>query len=297
MFIGVESVKCCFRKIVIILSMRSALTFLVLIFLIVPSAYAQCTTHISASTDDNNQNYFRFHRAISSQINLSGTSLRAFGITHENSVVALFMSEAGKFCGERGDTIMLEFTDGKQMRFLNDNDNNCENKFAIFFGGEYGKLEKLDTLKAKTLSRVTLTHKGIKASATFTSSSGEEFRNALRCLHDTFASDALAKELIAKKENSVFLVVEQQPEYPGGYGEMMTFIRKNLKKVKSSGTVYVTFVIDKQGNVTEPEVETSLSPEADTEALRLVKSMPRWKPGFQNGKPVFVKFKLPIKFR
>jgi protein TonB len=110
-------------------------------------------------------------------------------------------------------------------------------------------------------------------------------------------------EVVAEDENKVFLVVEQQPEFEGGYEAMMNFIRKNMRYPASArrmgidGTVFVSFVVGKDGSINEVKVIRGISADCDKEAVRVVQAMPPWKPGKQNGKPVFVRFNLPIKFK
>jgi protein TonB len=99
-------------------------------------------------------------------------------------------------------------------------------------------------------------------------------------------------------------IVEQMPTFPGGEVEMMKYIQRNVqypqveKEAGISGTCYVTFVVEKDGNITDVKVLRGVSggPGCDKEALRVVKSMPNWKPGKQNGREVRVQFNLPIKF-
>lgn len=100
----------------------------------------------------------------------------------------------------------------------------------------------------------------------------------------------------------VFSVVEQMPEYPGGTASMMKFISKNISIDKSQyietqsniTKVYVQFVIDKDGSILNPKIIKAGNPVLDKEALRIVKMMPKWNPGKQNGKPVPVLYNLPI---
>ena len=105
------------------------------------------------------------------------------------------------------------------------------------------------------------------------------------------------------KDEKVYEVVEEMPEYPGGAIAMFKFLQMNVcypeaaQKNKTEGRVIVRFVIDKEGNVMEPKIEKSVSPDLDNEALRVVKSMPKWRPGMVKGKPVAVQFHLPIQFR
>jgi len=93
------------------------------------------------------------------------------------------------------------------------------------------------------------------------------------------------------------------PEFPGGMDAMKTFISKNIQypsdalEAAISGKVYVSFVVEKEGQISEVKVLRNLYPSLDNEALRVVKSMPNWKPGMQNGKPVRVKYNLPVFFQ
>ncbi len=113
-------------------------------------------------------------------------------------------------------------------------------------------------------------------------------------------------EEVVKKDNEediVFTVVEQQAEFPGGFEAMGKFLAKNMKypaqarRMGIEGSVFVSFVIDREGNISEPQVIKGISAECDKEAVRVVSLMPPWKPGKQNGKPVKCRFVLPIKFR
>ena len=109
--------------------------------------------------------------------------------------------------------------------------------------------------------------------------------------------------VIEEDENKIFTVVEQQPEFQGGYEAMMNFIQKNMRYPASArrmgvdGTVYVSFVVSKDGSISEVKTIRGISADCDKEAMRVVSMMPPWRPGKQNGKPVFVRFVLPIKFK
>jgi len=111
------------------------------------------------------------------------------------------------------------------------------------------------------------------------------------------------QEVVEEDPNQVFTVVEQQPEFEGGYEAMMRFIQKNMRYPASArrmgvdGTVYVQFVVSKNGQISEVKTIRGISADCDKEAERVVNMMPAWKPGKQNGKPVFVRFVLPIKFK
>ena len=99
-----------------------------------------------------------------------------------------------------------------------------------------------------------------------------------------------------------FYSVQEQPEFPGGEAALYQYLSNNIHYPEDAmgndiqGTVWVQFIIDKNGNVTNIKVVRSVDPSLDREAIRVVKSMPRWKPGKQRGKPVRVIFQVPIKF-
>lgn len=105
------------------------------------------------------------------------------------------------------------------------------------------------------------------------------------------------------KEEEVFMVVEKMPEFPGGMGELMKWLGKNIKYPAIAqengvqGRVVVQFVVNKDGSIVDPQVIKSVDPYLDKEALRVVKAMPKWSPGEQRGKPVRVKYTLPVMFR
>ena len=104
-------------------------------------------------------------------------------------------------------------------------------------------------------------------------------------------------------EQTIFQVVEEMPEFPGGMGECMKWLGKNIKYPTIAqengvqGRVIVQFVVTKEGNIKEPVVANGVDPYLDAEALRVIKAMPKWKPGKQRGKEVNVKYTLPIHFR
>ncbi|MBQ1667807.1 MAG: energy transducer TonB, partial [Prevotella sp.] len=96
---------------------------------------------------------------------------------------------------------------------------------------------------------------------------------------------------------------EQMPEFPGGSVELMKFLQNTVKYPKEAqykgiqGKVLVQFVVKSDGTVADAKVVNSVDPLLDAEALRVVKAMPKWKPGMQSGKAVNVKYNVPISFR
>lgn len=94
-------------------------------------------------------------------------------------------------------------------------------------------------------------------------------------------------------------VVEEMPKYPGGTAAMMKYLADNVKypKTEASGRVVVQFIVDKDGTVVEPKVVRSISPELDQAAINAIKGMPKWEAGKMHGKPVRVKYNIPVSFK
>ncbi|OIN56893.1 energy transducer TonB [Arsenicibacter rosenii] len=111
-----------------------------------------------------------------------------------------------------------------------------------------------------------------------------------------------AVEAPAPKEEEVFTIVEQQPEFPGGMSALGQFLSKNIRypaaaqRANISGRVFVSFVVNTDGSIQDVSVLKGLGFGTDEEAMRVVKSMPKWRPGKQSGRAVRVKYNLPINF-
>ena len=108
---------------------------------------------------------------------------------------------------------------------------------------------------------------------------------------------------IKAPEGEIYQVVEEMPEFPGGMGECMKFIGKNIKYPAEAiekgiqGRVIIQMVVTKEGDIAEAKVVRSIDPLLDAEALRVINSMPKWKPGKQKGEAVNVKYTIPVMFR
>ena len=128
--------------------------------------------------------------------------------------------------------------------------------------------------------------------------------------NDEAAGEVLkAKEVIAQpeppkeEETKVFDVVEQMPSFPGGPSALMQYLSSNIKypvvaeENGVQGRVVCTFVVERDGSITDVRVIKSVDPSLDKEAVRVVKSMPKWIPGKQNGSAVRVKYTVPVTFK
>ncbi len=107
----------------------------------------------------------------------------------------------------------------------------------------------------------------------------------------------------AVEETKVFDVVEQMPSFKGGDAALMEWLSKNIKypvvaeENGIQGRVVATFVVERDGSITDVKIVKSVDPSLDKEAVRVLKSMPKWIPGRQNGQPVRVKYTVPVTFR
>ena len=124
------------------------------------------------------------------------------------------------------------------------------------------------------------------------------FLSAFLC---TLSFGAFAQEEV-KVEEEVFVVVEEQAEFPGGLDSMYAYIQKNLvypEKAKAEGIegrVFVSFIIEKDGSISNILIKRAIGGGCEEAVVEMIKNMPKWNPGKQKGKPVRFQFTLPIKF-
>ena len=130
--------------------------------------------------------------------------------------------------------------------------------------------------------------------------SSEDSQDAVQ--QETFIAPAVVEEE-EESSQTIFTVVEEMPDFPGGQAELLKFIAKSIKypviaqENGIQGRVICAFVVNKDGSVVDAEVLRGVDPSLDKEALRVIGTMPKWKPGKQRGKPVRVKYTVPITFR
>ncbi len=107
---------------------------------------------------------------------------------------------------------------------------------------------------------------------------------------------------VAVEGNEPFIAVEENPQFPGGNTARVRYLANNIKYPKTArelgiqGTVYLSFIVEKDGSVTNVEILRGIGYGCDEEALRVVRDMPKWKPGKQREKPVRVQFSMPVRF-
>ena len=137
----------------------------------------------------------------------------------------------------------------------------------------------------------------------------EKVINIVTCYDDAeptnppIAGCYIVFEEVDTDTNAPFSIVEQMPEFPGGEDSLRNFIRRTIKypdsakESKVEGTVYVNFTIEKDGNISNPRILRGIGSGYDEETLRVIKLMPKWIPGEENGQTVRVQYNLPVKFK
>ena len=120
---------------------------------------------------------------------------------------------------------------------------------------------------------------------------------------ETYVAPVVEEEEEEEAAQQIFTVVEKQPEFPGGMSELMKFLAKSIKypviaqENGIQGRVVCSFVVNRDGSIVDIQVMRGVDPSLDKEAVRVIGTMPKWKPGEQRGKPVRVRFILPVQFR
>jgi protein TonB len=126
------------------------------------------------------------------------------------------------------------------------------------------------------------------------------------CFSQTQNSEVIAPDAVeVAPQEETFVIVEKMPEYPGGQSALMNYLSSNIqypeecRKMGVEGKVFVKFIVDALGNIINVQVLRGVTDGKllEKEAVRVVKSMPKWQPGTQGGKAVSVYFTLPISFK
>lgn len=132
------------------------------------------------------------------------------------------------------------------------------------------------------------------------------------CLAVTFANcnnsmlatnDDKINEISLTNQDQPYVIVEEMPEFPGGEKALLMYVAENVKypeeaKAKDiEGTVYLKFVVNKEGKVQDVSILRGVDPSIDQEAIKVIENLPEWKPGQQSGKPVDVCMQIPIMFK
>lgn len=162
-------------------------------------------------------------------------------------------------------------------------------------------IKKDSEVKEEDEIKLDEVQKSDKAIGAFTVEGNDEVGGAVLKAKEDIAAPEPPKHVV--EETKIFTVVEQMPMYPGGDAALMGYLRDNIKYPTVAaengvqGRVVVGFVVERDGSITDVNILRGVDPSLDREAMRVVKSMPRWNPGKQNGSAVRVKYQVPVSFR
>lgn len=162
-------------------------------------------------------------------------------------------------------------------------------------------IKKDSEVKEEDEIKLDEVQKSDKAVGAFTVEGNDEVGGAVLKAKDDIAAPEPPKHVV--EETKIFTVVEQMPMYPGGDGALMGYLRDNIHYPTVAaengvqGRVVVGFVVERDGSITDVKILRGVDPSLDREAMRVVKNMPKWTPGKQNGSAVRVKYQVPVSFR
>lgn len=162
-------------------------------------------------------------------------------------------------------------------------------------------IKKDSEVKEEDEIKLEEVQKSDKAVGTFNVQGNDEVGGAVLKAKEDIAAPEPPKHVV--EETKIFTVVEQMPMFPGGDGALMGYLRDNIHYPTVAaengvqGRVVVGFVVERDGSITDVNILRGVDPSLDREAMRVVKSMPKWTPGKQNGSAVRVKYQVPVSFR
>ena len=162
-------------------------------------------------------------------------------------------------------------------------------------------IKKDNEVKEEDEIKLEEVEKSNKAVGSFNVEGNDEVGGAVLKAKEDIAAPEPPKQVV--EETKIFTVVEQMPLFPGGDAALMGYLRDNIHYPTVAaengvqGRVVVGFVVERDGSITDVNVLRSVDPSLDREAMRVVKSMPKWTPGKQNGSAVRVKYQVPVTFR
>lgn len=161
-------------------------------------------------------------------------------------------------------------------------------------------IKKDEEVKEEDEIKLDEVQKSDKAVGAFTVEGNDEVGGAVLKAKEEIAAPEPPKHV---EEHKIFTVVEQMPMFPGGDGALMGYLSSHINYPTVAaengvqGRVVVGFVVERDGSITDVQILRGVDPSLDREAMRVVKSMPRWTPGKQNGSAVRVKYQVPVAFR
>lgn len=227
------------------------------------------------------------------------TGFALFGFLVDSTLILTVKTVGAGACVNEGDRIAFIFNDSAAVDLTHMGQFNCEAKSSIYFNDQFNNFGAFKMLSQATLSKLTVWTRSKSLTRTVDAETASRLKDLLSCFVLRAADSIFVKPL----QPAFYTRVEQQPEFAGGIDAMLEFIKQNLRypaitrRMGVQGTVYVQFLINTDGVVTDVKTIRGVHPEIDVEAERVIKLMPPWTPARQDGKPVTVQFVLPISFK
>jgi TonB family protein len=262
-----------------------------------------CDEYASLTTDQHGEKMYAFNNYIDVYDGPKKFSL--YGFIWETSMVVVIDMVTEFRCVDTNTKILFHFLDGSNLEMQNQV-TNCDRQAVIHVNKET-TLAQLEALRTKEIKSLSISSPGlVRTEADFKIEISRITRLSVDCLshflgntpfRDTTPYDSLIARNL-RDSTGTYIIVEHMPEFFGGYESIPDYIRKSIDQPKSAkGEVKVSFVVNKEGAIDDARILQGVSPTLDSAVLRVFRSMPRWKPGLQNGKPVRVLHTIAIKFK
>lgn len=265
-----------------------------------PGQNADCDQTLTTETDTVVQEkIIRAQKNIIVSEDGGKTGFAIFVVLMDSTFIATIRTVGGGGCVNEGDPVHFVFSDSSRLELNNMGKFNCEAKSSLYFNDHLNNLDVLETLAQKRLTTLTVWTRQKFVRRNLSEESASKIHHLLSCLILSLGEDTF----LELSNHKIYTVVEKQPEFSGGVEAMLNFLKTNMRYPPAArrygiqGTVYVEFLIHKDGSIADVKTKTSVHPDLDAEAERVIKLMPPWLPGIEGGKPVTVRFVLPLKFK
>lgn len=226
-------------------------------------------------------------------------------LTADNVVALVFnFARAKETCLDEKSNIQIRFSNGNAIVMANAVPENCDGKFALYFGDELRNLSLLHLFRTKNIrfAKVTLKN-GRSLKINLAQGMAYNLRRSLDCLSTRIGvgnphPSELSSQVVDFADSIQASSGATRPEFEGGDDGLRTFFGRNMRtlSIVDRGVVMVSFVIKSDGSVTDPKVIRGVSEKVDEEARRLVSIMPKWKPAYKNGTAVPARWNVLIRF-
>ncbi|MBT1705176.1 energy transducer TonB [Chryseosolibacter indicus] len=279
------------------------ITFLLLLVFYISVVQGQhCDQYASLTQDKYGEKLYAFKDYVDVYDGPKKFSL--YGFIWETSIVLVIDVVSEFACMGTDEKIVAKFVDGSKLEMKNQLQN-CNRQVVVHLNMGTAQLDAFRSKEIKSLS--VFSRRVLSANADVRGDVARTVRLSIDCLsnfltesplRDTIENDFTISLPERNDSTDRSLLAEQLPEFFGGYENLLAYLRNNIKVPKGTkGEVIVSFILNKEGIPENPYIVKGISSAFDSEVLRVINSMPRWKPGVQNGKAVSVPYIIPLNFK